>query len=207
MGNIIGIALVWFIIEMLLWYLLAQFISGWWVFGWFVVAAVLGIVLIKKGFGSLKPMAVQMQGAGLLNPSLRPPEDKITKAIALGLAGVLFALPGVLSDLVALILLLPPVQNKAKQFAKNYASKNPEKLMQMVASQMGGINPSMMSGMGGMMGGMSGFGGANPFGTNSPFGSNNPFGNANPMAKGKFGGTTIDGQAKQIKHKKSANDE
>ena len=29
MGQIVGIAIVWFIIEMLLWYLLAQFISGW----------------------------------------------------------------------------------------------------------------------------------------------------------------------------------
>ncbi|MGB5878174.1 MAG: FxsA family protein, partial [Psychrobacter nivimaris] len=28
MGQIVGIAIVWFIIEMLLWYLLAQFMSG-----------------------------------------------------------------------------------------------------------------------------------------------------------------------------------
>jgi len=34
MGQIVGIAIVWFIIEMLLWYLLAQFMSGWWVFMW-----------------------------------------------------------------------------------------------------------------------------------------------------------------------------
>lgn len=38
MGNIVGIAIVWLIIEMLVWYLIAQFVSGWWVFLWFVVA-------------------------------------------------------------------------------------------------------------------------------------------------------------------------
>ena len=46
MGQIVGIAIVWFIIEMLLWYLLAQFMSGWWVFMWFIIAAVLGLSLI-----------------------------------------------------------------------------------------------------------------------------------------------------------------
>ncbi|OAV23304.1 hypothetical protein AO371_1571 [Moraxella catarrhalis] len=32
MGALVGIALIWFVIEMLLWYLVAQFISGWYVF-------------------------------------------------------------------------------------------------------------------------------------------------------------------------------
>ena len=31
-GALVGIALIWFVIEMLLWYLVAQFISGWYVF-------------------------------------------------------------------------------------------------------------------------------------------------------------------------------
>ena len=34
MGNIVGIAIVWLIIETLVWYLIAQFVSGWWVFLW-----------------------------------------------------------------------------------------------------------------------------------------------------------------------------
>lgn len=209
MGNVVGIAIVWFIIEMLLWYLVAQFISGWWVFLWFIVAAVIGVVLLRKGIASLKPMTAQMQQPmAMLNPSARPPEKKIAQAVAFAVAGILFILPGILSDIVALVVLLPAVQNKAKNYAKDYASKNPEKLMQMVAGRMGGLDPSQMAGMGGMMGGFgnaSNRGGQNPFGANSPFGQNMPtgsFGN-----KGKFGGNTIDGQAKLIKHKKSANDE
>ena len=49
MGQIVGIAIVWFIIEMLVWYLIAQFTSGWLVFMWFIIAAVIGIALIRKG--------------------------------------------------------------------------------------------------------------------------------------------------------------
>lgn len=212
MGNIVGIAIVWFIIEMLLWYLIAQFVSGWWVFGWFVLAAVVGLMLIKKGVATLKPMAGQAQMA-MLNPAMRPNENVVVKAIAMSLAGILFALPGILSDVVALVLLVPSVQNKFKTMATDYAKKNPEKLMQMMASKMGGIDPAQMGGLGGL-GGMMG-GGANPFGGNNPFG-NSPFGgfggNASPSPRGRFGGTTVDGQAKTVnpntkKITHSANDE
>lgn len=203
MGNVVGIAIVWFIIEMLLWYLLAQFISGWWVFGWFIVAAVIGIVLLKKGMTSLKPMATQMQGMGMLNPAMRPPENKITHAVALSVAGLLLLIPGVLSDIIGLLALLPPVQKKATELGKAYAMKNQDKLMQMMASRMGGlggmsgINPNMMGGFNGMGGNA---GGQNPFA--DMMGN---FGNVSNPKKGKFN-QTIDGQAKLIKSK-PANDE
>ena len=210
MGNIVGIAIVWFIIEMLVWYLIGQFVSGWWVFGWFIVAAVIGIVLVKKGAATLKPMAGQAQMA-MLNPAMRSNENTVVGAIAMAIAGILFILPGILSDIVALVVMLPPVQNKFKNFAKDYATKNPEKLMQMMASRMGGIDPSQMAGMGGLSGMMGGMGGQNPFGGNNPFGAagQNPFGNMNAN-RGK-GGTVVDGQAKtvnpNVKKIKSANDD
>lgn len=197
MGNVIGIAIVWFIIEMLTWYLIAQFVSGWWVFSWFIIAIFVGISLIKKGTSTLKPMASQMQGMAMLNPAMRPPEDKVTKAMALTIAGFLLLLPGVLSDIIAILALLPPVQNKAKSFAKDYAMKNQEKLLQMMAGQMGGMNidPSKM--------------GSNPFGN---MGGQNPFGGMfGNMQDGRFNGTTVDGQARTVNSNKkiarSANDE
>lgn len=185
MGIVVAIALVWFIIEMLLWYLIAQFISGWIVFVWFVIAAVIGIALIKKAAGTLNPMAQQMRGGVIPNPANQPPESKLTKAIALGIAGLLLLLPGLLSDFGALLIMLPFIQKILTNKAKNYAMNNQEKMMAMMAKQMGGNSA---------FGGMSG---VNP---------NNPFGQGNPFGSGKFsGGTTIDGQAK-IKSK-SANDE
>lgn len=177
---IVGIAFVWFIIEMLLWVLIAQFVSGWYVFFWFIVAAVIGVMMIKKTAQTLNPMAQQMK-SGLI-PSAAPSESTIAKSMATGIAGLLFLLPGILSDVVALVLLLPFVQTLLSQKAKAYAIKNQDKMMAMMAKQMGGQNPF------GAMGGM----GTNPFG--NPFGMN---------------GTTVDGEAKVKASKKitSANDD
>lgn len=192
MGAVVGIALIWFIIEMLLWYLIAQFVSGWYVFFWFIVAAVIGIGMIKKAAGTLNPMAQQvkaMQNGVIPNPANQPAERTITKSVALGIAGILLLLPGILTDLIAAVLMLPMVQTKLTNAAKNYALKNQDKMMQMMARQMGGGSP---------------FGGQNPFGQGAPFGGS-------PFGKSSFGGTTVDGDAttvnKNIKRINSANDE
>ncbi|MDO4450301.1 MAG: FxsA family protein [Moraxella sp.] len=193
MGVVVGILLVWFIIEMLVWYLLAQFMSGWLVFIWFIVAIFIGLALIKKSASTLNPMAQQMkamQNGVIPNPANQPPEATVTKSVAMGLAGILFLLPGLLTDAVAFLLLLPAIQKTLTTKAKDYAMKNQDKMMAMMAKQMGGQSP--FGGMGGM--------GGNPFGGMGGMGGQNPFG------QGGFGsGTTIDGQAK-IKGK-SANDD
>lgn len=211
MGTAVGVALVWFIIEMLIWYLIAQFISGWWVFAWFVVAAIIGIMLMRKGMAVLNPMAQQIKSGGMFNPAMRPPESTIMKTVAMALAGVLLLIPGLISDVLAVIVLLPPVQNKFKTFANNYVQKNQEKMMQMMAKQMGGMAGFPNMGDLNQMGGM-GQQGQHPFG-NNPFNhaGKSPFGGG--FAKGNFGRTTttVEGTAKDVKKdiKKlsSANDE
>ncbi len=201
MGQFAGIALIWFIIEMLIWYLIAQYTSGWYVFFWFIVAGIIGLVLILKGMATLNPMAQQVKSGNMMNPAMQANEDSMMKTVAGAFAGVLLLIPGVLSDVLALLVLLPPVQKKIKEKAKNYAMNNQDKMMQMMAKQMGGQSP--FGGMGGMgnMGGQSPFGnaGQNPFGSNNPFGGaggQNPFGSASPFGKQH---TTIDGTAKTIK--------
>ncbi|WP_201588738.1 FxsA family protein [Psychrobacter pulmonis] len=205
MGQIVGIAIVWFIIEMLLWYLLAQFMSGWWVFMWFIIAAVIGISLIRKGMAALNPMAQQMKAGGMMNPAMRPQESTMIKSVAVAAAGLLLLIPGVLSDLLALLVILPPVQKKLKDFANNYVMNNQQKMMEMMAKQMGGQSP---------FGGAGGMGGQNPFGGASGMNNQNPFGQQqqNPFGNVFKQHTTVDGTAKNIpkdvkKITKSANDE
>lgn len=206
MGQIVGIAIVWFIIEMLLWYLLAQFISGWWVFIWFIIAAVIGVSLIRKGMASLSPMAQQMKAGGMMNPAMRPQESTMMKSVAMAVAGILLLIPGVLSDIIALLVVLPPVQKKLKDVANNYVMNNQQKMMEMMAKQMGG---QMGGGQNpfGSMGGQNPFGGANSMNKQNPFGQQqNPFGDVFKQH------TTVDGTAKNIpkdvkKITKSANDE
>jgi len=207
MGQIVGIAIVWFIIEMLLWYLIAQFMSGWWVFMWFIIAAVIGITLIRKGMAALNPMAQQMKAGGMMNPAMRPQESTMLKSVAMAAAGILLLIPGVLSDLLALLVVLPPVQKKLKDFANNYVMNNQQKMMEMMAKQMGGgQNP---------FGGVGGMGGQNPFGgAGGGINGQNPFGQQqqNPFGDVFKQHTTVDGTAKNIpkdvkKITKSANDE
>lgn len=209
MGQIVGIAIVWFIIEMLLWYLVAQFISGWWVFFWFIAAAVIGLTLIRRGMTTLNPMAQQMKAGGMMNPAMRPPENQIIKTIGMAVGGLLLLIPGLLSDLLALLVILPPVQKKLKSLANDYVMNNQQKMMEMMAKQMGGQSP---------FGGMGGAGGQNPFGGNNPFGSQSPFGgkpgsdSGNPFGNVFKQNTTVDGSAKPVikdvkKLKKPANDE
>lgn len=203
MGQIVGIAIVWFIIEMLLWYLMAQFVSGWLVFGWFIIAAVIGISLIRKGMVALNPMAQQMKAGGMMNPALRPQESTMLKSVAMAVAGLLLLIPGIISDLLALLVVLPPVQKKLKDMANKYVMNNQQKMMEMMAKQMGG-----------QMGGQNpfgGMGGQNPFGS---MGGQNPFGQQqqNPFGDVFKQHTTVDGTAKDIpkdvkKITKSANDE
>ncbi|WP_201582723.1 FxsA family protein [Psychrobacter jeotgali] len=204
MGQIVGIAIVWFIIEMLLWYLLAQFISGWLVFIWFIIAAVIGIALIRKGMAALNPMAQQMKAGGMMNPAMRPQESTMIKSVAMAVAGILLLIPGVLSDLLALLLVLPPVQKKLKDMANNYVMNNQQKMMEMMAKQMGGQSP---------FGGAGGMGGQNPFG-GAGMGNQNPFDRQqqNPFGDVFKQHTTVDGTAKTVpkdvkKITKSANDE
>lgn len=166
MGQLVGLAIVWFIIEMLLWYLVAQFISGWWVFIWFIVAAVIGLSLIRRGMTTLNPMAQQMKAGGMMNPAMRPPENTLIKTIAMAVGGLLLLIPGLLSDILALLVVLPPVQKKLKNMANNYVMNNQQKMMEMMAKQMGG-----------QMGGQNPFGGMGGVGGN-PFGGQNPFGNS-----------------------------
>ena len=209
MGQIVGIAIVWFIIEMLLWYLIAQFVSGWWVFMWFIIAAVIGLSLIRKGMVALNPMAQQMKAGGMMNPAMRPQESTMIKSVAMAVAGILLLIPGVISDLLALLVVLPPVQKKLKDMANNYVMNNQQKMMEMMAKQMGGQ-------MGGQnpFGGAGGMGGQNPFGGAGGMNGKNPFGQQqqNPFGDVYKQHTTVDGTAKTIpkdvkKITKSANDE
>lgn len=141
-----------------------------------------------------------------MNPAMRPPENTLIKTIAMAVGGLLLLIPGLLSDILALLVVLPPVQKKLKNMANNYVMNNQQKMMEMMAKQMGGQ-------MGGQnpFGGMGGVGG-NPFGGQNPFGNQTGSKNANPFGNVFKRNTTVDGSAKPVikdvkKLDKPANDE
>lgn len=213
-GAVLGLGLIWAVLEILVWIGIAQFISGWWVFLWFIAAFFIGGSLLRTGMKNLAPMAQQMRGGGMMNPAARPPQSVMIKSLALVVAGILLMIPGVLSDLGALFLLLPPVQSKLHDYANSYMMKNQQKMMDMMAQRMQdmGMDPSQFQQGGGSFGAGGAFGGGG-FGGFSSTGSG-------PSGSGKFGGgfsssgrgTTIDSEAtvvnpKDVKKIESANDD
>ncbi len=75
---------------------------GWWVLAWVILAAVAGVALIKEARFAM----VARVAAGLANG--RFPIAALTDTARTVLAGLLLVFPGVVSDLVALTLLLLP---------------------------------------------------------------------------------------------------
>jgi UPF0716 protein FxsA len=115
--------------------------GGWWLPALWIVAMIfVGLRVVKHQVAQVVP-AFLTGNAG--------------QHVIGALGGVLLVIPGLLSDVAGLILLVPPVQ--------------------MLLGKLG--NAIVASVMKRMMGGMfGGKGGASPFGGRSPFGGTSPFG-------------------------------
>ena len=77
-------------------------VMGWWVLAWMVMAAVAGVALIKEARFAM----VARLAAGVAQG--RFPIVALTDSARTVLAGLLLIFPGVVSDLIALTLLLLP---------------------------------------------------------------------------------------------------
>ena len=121
--------------------------SMWYVFFWFVIAFFLGLNIIRKYSAGLMPQMQQMQmGQMSGDPALTGNLPKI-------IAGFLLLIPGLITDLIAVLILIPPVQRAFKAAMMNMMMKRQQAMME---KMMGG----MMGDMGGMGGGAQG---QNPF--------------------------------------------
>lgn len=138
------IVLAGLILEVFVWIGVGDLVgSMWYVFFWFVAAFFIGINMIRTHASGLQQMK---QGQMVMDPSLTNNLPKI-------IAGLLLLIPGLITDVLALLILIPPVQ----QALKAVAMKTMMKRQQVMMDKM----------MGGMMGDMNGMGGGaqgqNPF--------------------------------------------
>ena len=87
---------------------------GWWFFGYIVVMAILGWQLIQdeKMIVIPKLVAMMSQGGNLISGILGSAKNL--------LAGALFLFPGVITDLIGIVLLLIPVQASLNQNANPF---------------------------------------------------------------------------------------
>ena len=121
--------------------------SMWYVFFWFIAAFFIGLNMVRKYSAGLMPQMQQMQmGQMSGDPALTGNLPKI-------IAGFLLLIPGLITDLIAVLILIPPVQRAFKAAMMNMMMKRQQAMME---KMMGG----MMGDMGGMGGGAQG---QNPF--------------------------------------------
>lgn len=142
--NLLLIVVFGAILEIAVWIGIAQFVSGWYVFFWFIIAFFIGLNMLRSSTSGIMPQLQQMQMTGQLGT-----DPAVSKKLAMAMAGFLLMLPGIISDILAVLILIPAVQ-KAFQNA----------LMKPMAKRQQAMMDKMM---GGMMGSAGGQAGQNPF--------------------------------------------
>ena len=141
------IVLAGLVLEVFVWIGVGDLVgSMWYVFFWFIVAFVIGMNIVRKHATGLMPQMQQMQAGQMsADPALSGNLPKI-------LAGLLLMIPGLISDVLAVLILIPPVQNMLKATMMKVMLKRQQAMME-----------KMMGGMMGDMGNMGGGQGQNPF--------------------------------------------
>lgn len=141
------IVLAGLILEVFVWIGVGDLVgSMWYVFFWFIAVFFIGLNIVRKHAAGLMPQMQQMQAGQMsADPALSGNLPKI-------IAGFLLMIPGLISDVLAVLILLPPVQNALKATMMNVMAKRQQAMME-----------KMMGGMMGDMGGMGGAQGQNPF--------------------------------------------
>jgi UPF0716 protein FxsA len=118
----------------------------WYVFFWFIAAFFMGMNLIRKYSAGLMPQMQQMRAGQMTgDPALTSNLPKI-------LAGFFLLIPGLITDVLAVLILIPSVQNIFKNAMMKTMAKRQQAMMEkMMGGMMGDMN-----GMGGMGGGAQG---------------------------------------------------
>ncbi len=181
--------LVGIVLEIVVWVALAQVMSGWWIFLWTIATFLVGLKILRGSASNIMPQLQKMQTTGQMSS-----EPKVQSNMARAIAGFLLLIPGVLTDILGMLLFIPAVQTALRGALMKTMLKRQEAMMQNMMKGMGmggGSQSDMMSDLMRHMNEMSGQTGA----------GSNP--NHRP--------TVIDGEARtiepEIKRIKPANDE
>lgn len=134
--NLLLIVVLGAIVEIAVWIGVAQFISGWYVFFWFIFAFFIGLGLIRRSTAGIMPQLQQMQMTGQLGN-----DPAVTKKLAYAFAGFLLMLPGLVSDVLAVLILIPGVQTAFRNIAMKTLAKRQQAMMEKMMGGMGGQNP------------------------------------------------------------------
>lgn len=122
------VVLIGIVVEILTWIVVGKWVgSGWYVFFWFIAAFVIGLGLVRANSKDIMPQLQQMQMGGAFG--MTGMGDHVGKKLVMMIAGLLLMIPGLWTDLFAVLLLLPPVQKALKTTAMNAMQKRQQAMM------------------------------------------------------------------------------
>lgn len=106
MGRVIELLFLLLpLIEIALFVIVGGAIGLWATLAVVILAGVLGMVMLRfQGLSTLGRLRASVNGGTL-------PARSVADAMMIGLAGVLLVIPGFFSDIIAILLLLPPVRS------------------------------------------------------------------------------------------------
>lgn len=146
--KLFPLILIYFILEIAVWIGVAHFISGWYVFFSFFITFFIGLSMIRSSTSTIMPQMQQMQMTGQMGM-----DGEVGKKLTIAMSGFLLMIPGLITDVIAILILIPGVQKLARNFAMGMIAKRQQAMMN---KMMGGM-------MGDSMGNMGGQAGQNPF--------------------------------------------
>ena len=175
--NLLLIVVFGTIAEVLVWIGVGDLVgSMWYVFFWFIIAFFIGLNLVRSSTSAIMPQLQQMQMTGQLGT-----DPVVTKKLAIAMSGFLLMLPGLISDVLAILVLIPAVQTAFRNSLMKTMAKRQQAMMEQ------------------MMGGM---------GAGASAGGQNPFADLmrqmqdmqNQQGGGQYrDSTVIDGEAREVK--------
>lgn len=175
--NLLLIVVFGTIAEVLVWIGVGDLVgSMWYVFFWFIIAFFIGLNLVRSSTSGIMPQLQQMQMTGQLGT-----DPAVTKKLAIAMSGFLLMLPGLISDVLAILVLIPAVQTAFRNSLMKTMAKRQQAMMEQ------------------MMGGM---------GAGASAGGQNPFADLmrqmqdmqNQQGGGQYrDSTVIDGEAREVK--------
>ena len=175
--NLLLIVVFGTIAEVLVWIGVGDLVgSMWYVFFWFIIAFFIGLNLVRSSTSGIMPQLQQMQMTGQLGT-----DPAVTKKLAIAMSGFLLMLPGLISDVLAVLVLIPAVQTAFRNSLMKTMAKRQQAMMEQ------------------MMGGM---------GAGASAGGQNPFADLmrqmqdmqNQQGGGQYrDSTVIDGEAREVK--------
>lgn len=132
--NLLLIVVFGAIAEILVWIGVGDLVgSMWYVFFWFVITFFVGLNLVRSSASNIMPQLQQMQMTGQLGA-----DPAVTKKLAIAMSGFLLMIPGLISDVLAVLVLIPAVQTAFRNMLMKAMAKRQQAMMDQMMGGMGG---------------------------------------------------------------------